>query len=137
MALCAALLLVGCGRGNQTKLPTPEWAEGNPSLANDNNPRLRAHAEAGTLLQVFAQGYCQNEPLLVVSVEESGVAEFSLPVEDNSQTFLTLKVVRSEDSSPCSRVHTYVEDSLPPAPKPRESSSAASRSRTGGGLLLR
>ncbi|HYO53142.1 Ig-like domain-containing protein [Archangium sp.] len=109
--LCAGVLCAGCGLW---KLSAPSWVQGNPTVANDNHPRLRAHAEAGRNLQVFAQPDCQGAPLLQVLANENGLAELELSVADDTTTTLSLRVMGDERSSDCSEPFVYTEDSRAP-----------------------
>jgi hypothetical protein len=116
--LCVGLLLAGCdsednGPVNE-QLPTPVWAEGNPSRGNDNNPRLRATTEPGSTLHVFSKSGCRDAPVLEVLVDESRLAEFSPSVADDSKNSFSLATFRDGARSPCSQPHAYTEDSQPP-----------------------
>ncbi len=112
VGLCVGLLGVGCG---PSRPGTPTWVKENPAVANDNLPRLRARAAYDRTVQVFTQPDCKGAVLVQVVAEE-GLAEFEVPVADDSTLTLSLRAVDEEKgtSSDCSVPFVYTEDSRAP-----------------------
>ncbi|WP_257450792.1 Ig-like domain-containing protein [Archangium lipolyticum] len=130
--LCTGLLFVGCGGSSSDEPPkpkpsTPVWAEGNPRESNELEPRLRAHAEAGTTLRVYKVPGCFSSTSTEIPVDESGLAEFTISVEANKTTTFSLIAVRDGVTSSCSSSLSYYADTVAPeAPKWSSSTPKAS-----------
>jgi YVTN family beta-propeller protein len=86
------------------------------SPANDNAPRIKGTAEAGSTVTLFVDASCGES-----SVASGSAAAFASPglavnVADNSSTtFYATATDAAGNVSPCSSGLTYVEDSTPPA----------------------
>ncbi len=87
-----------------------------PSPSNVNDPSLQGTADAGSTVEIFANGECE-EP----AVGSGTSAEFAstglkvtVPVADNSTTSFSARAVNDEGTSgPCSTPLAYSEDSAP------------------------
>jgi CSLREA domain-containing protein len=85
------------------------------SPANNNNPKLRGLAEAGSIVRLYKTAGCTGP-----AVKAGSAATFSSPglavnVPDNSTTtFHATATDASNNKSACSPGFTYVEDSTPP-----------------------
>ncbi len=91
-----------------------------PSPANNNTPRVKGTAEAGTWVEIYATGDCSGNP-----VAQGSATSFASPglrlqaaVSDNSTTTFRATAKGDFGTSPCSSTSTsYTEDSTaPPAP---------------------
>lgn len=91
--------------GTQSGPPpdAPTWAQGNPALANDNAPRLRAHAAPGLRVELFASARCEGTPLQSTRTDAAGLATFEPSVEDNGTTLFSARAIDHEEkASECS-----------------------------------
>ncbi|WP_395811045.1 Ig-like domain-containing protein [Archangium minus] len=116
--LWTGLLLVGCGdeAPEPPRPPSrPLWSTDNPAVSNNNQPRLKASVETDAVLEVFLGPGCEGEPLQRVQKSGAYYTEFSLSVEDNSTTVVSLRATKGDQVSVCSEPFTYTEDSIPPA----------------------
>jgi CSLREA domain-containing protein len=83
--------------------------------ANNNSPKLKGLAEAGSLVRIYKTAGCTGS-----AVKAGSAAAFSSPglavsVPDNSTTtFRATATDASNNTSACSAGFTYVEDSAPP-----------------------
>ncbi|MEW5849460.1 MAG: Ig-like domain-containing protein [Myxococcota bacterium] len=96
----------------------PAFTDLQPALAanNENNPLLSGTGEADTTLRVYSDDTCVTF-LGETMVAVDGTWSLTLTVDDDSTTALHVTATdRSANSSPCTYLATYVEDSTPPSP---------------------
>jgi hypothetical protein len=85
------------------------------SPANNNHPKLRGLAEAGSHVRIY-KGGCTGTPVATGSAATFRSPGIAVSVPDNSSTVFRAKVTdASGNVSPCSNAFTYVEDSTPPS----------------------
>jgi hypothetical protein len=95
--------------------PTPKITGTNPaSPANDNNPKVRGNAAAGTVVKLYTTAACTGAPIAQASTAVFGTPGISVSVPDNSTTsFRATATDAAGNASGCSPPITYVEDSTP------------------------
>ena len=96
------------------------------SPRNNNSPKVKGTAEAGSTVRIYSTGDCTGSP--VASGSAAAFASPGLPVtvaDDTSTSFRATATNGSDNPSPCSDPVTYVEDSSPPA-KPSVTATAPS-----------
>jgi hypothetical protein len=99
--------------------PPPRITATNPaSPANDNNPRVKGRAQAGSRVAVYDSAGCGGSPLAAGGVGRFHSAGLAVSVPDNSKTRLQATATDAAGNrSRCSAAREYVEDSkAPPAP---------------------
>ena len=95
------------------------------SGSNDNGPRLKGSAEAGSLVQLFTTGDCTGPPTATGSAADLDGAGIPVAVADNTTTdFRAVASDQAGNPSPCSAPVTYIEvtqllepDLIPPDTK--------------------
>jgi hypothetical protein len=84
------------------------------SPANNNSPRVRGSAEAGSTVRIY-RGQCEGSPTKKGSAAQFASPGLSVAVSDNSVTRLVANATDAAGHvSPCSATRSYVEDSLAP-----------------------
>ena len=97
--------------------PIPRITATSPSSpANDNNPRVRGHAQAGSRVRVYETAGCAGSPLATGSVGRFHSTGLRVAVPDNTTTkFRATATDLAGNASSCSAARQYVEDSKAPA----------------------
>lgn len=86
------------------------------SPADENQPRVRGTAEAGSTVRVFATADCSGTPVATGSAAEFASPGLVVSVADNSTTTFRATATNGAGASACSTSSvTYREDSAPPA----------------------
>jgi hypothetical protein len=95
--------------------PTPRITATNPaSPANDNNPRVKGNAAAGTSVRIYTTAGCAGTPVAQASPAVFGAQGIAVSVLDNTTTsFRATATDAAGNASGCSPPITYVEDSTP------------------------
>ena len=86
------------------------------SPANENSPKAKGAAEAGSTVALYTSSDCSGSPLASGPAAELGAAGIAFAVADDSST--TLRATATDaaaNTSPCSGPLTYTEDSTAPA----------------------
>jgi sugar lactone lactonase YvrE len=99
--------------------PIPRITATNPvSPANNNNPRVKGNAQAGSRVKIYKTSGCSGSPLAVGKAARFHSTGVGVSVADNTTTKLRATVTDlAGNVSGCSKVRQYVEDSkAPPAP---------------------
>jgi Ca2+-binding RTX toxin-like protein len=88
--------------------------------ANDNNPRLKGSAEAGSTVRVYTTGDCSGTPVATGSAAGFASPGLAMSVADDSTTtFRATATDAAGNVSPCSSEVTYRESTpVPPAQAP-------------------
>ncbi|MEA2446183.1 MAG: hypothetical protein QOJ12_3475, partial [Thermoleophilales bacterium] len=88
--------------------------------ANDNNPRLKGSAEAGSTVRVYTTGDCSGTPVATGSTADLASPGLAMSVADDSTTtFRATATDAAGNVSPCSSEVTYRESTpVPPAQAP-------------------
>ena len=96
--------------------PTPKIAGTNPvSPANDNNPKVKGNAAAGTTVKLYTTAGCTGSPAAQAPTAIFGAPGISVSVADNTTTsFRATATDAAGNTSGCSPAVTYVEDSTLP-----------------------
>jgi len=85
------------------------------SPANNNDPRVRGSAEAGSLVRIYKTANCTGKPAAKGSATALQSPGIAVHVADNTTTvFHATATDSSNNTSACSAGRTYVEDSTPP-----------------------
>jgi len=104
--------------GSDTTPPDPPTltATDPASPANDNNPKLKGTAEAGSTMKLYATSDCSGSPVATGSAADFTSPGIAVSVADNSTTtFHATATDAVSNASACSSSSiTYVEDSTPP-----------------------
>ena len=132
VGVCAVLWLSGCKNEPPPVPPppfpsSPQWAEENPQLANDNTPVLMGFTRNATHVHIFQTPDCTGEVFKAIQLSAPRFT-FTLQAPDDSITLLSavaLNGTTGQESS-CSAVFTYTEDSTAPAPPVLTGSTPAS-----------
>ena len=91
-------------------------ATGPASPANNNSPKVKGTAAAGTTVKIYASGTCSGSPVAQGSAGAFASPGITVSVADNTTTqFSATATDASGRTSACSNSLTYVEDSTPPA----------------------
>jgi subtilisin family serine protease len=108
--------------------PKPILSGTVPSGGNDNNPKIKGSAEAGTAVTLFKNFGCTGKPIATGTAAELAGAGIGVSVPDNSITFFTAAATdAARNRSSCSAATSYLEDT----PPPEEGGSG-----TGGGVVV-
>jgi thermitase len=84
--------------------------------ANDNNPKVKGSADAGTAVTLFNGLDCNGKQLATGTAAELAGAGIGIAVPDNSITFITASAIdAARNRSSCSSAASYLEDTPPPA----------------------
>lgn len=103
------------------------------SGANNNNPKVRGSAEAGTTITLFKGGACAGKPIATGTAAELEGPGIGITVPDNSITIINAYATdAARNRSACSAATSYLEDSPPPETPPTEAGGGPS----GGGATL-
>ena len=97
---------------------TPPAAPALSALApdDDNTPRLKGTAAAGSTVRVYTDASCSGSPVATGTAAELASSGIALSVADDTTTaFYAVAVDEVGNVSACSDGVTYVEDSTPPA----------------------
>jgi polysaccharide biosynthesis protein PslG len=96
--------------------PTPKvLASDPPSPANDNNPKIKGQAAAGTVVKLYVKPDCSGPPVAQASTAVFGAPGIKVTVPDNTATsFRATATDAAGNPSTCSSPLTYVEDSTSP-----------------------
>jgi hypothetical protein len=87
-----------------------------PSPANDNQPRVKGNAQAGSKVRIYTRIGCVGSPLAVGTVGRFHSSGLSVSVSDDTKTkFRATATDASGNASSCSAAREYVEDSKPPS----------------------
>jgi uncharacterized repeat protein (TIGR01451 family) len=87
------------------------------SPANDNAPRVKGTAEAGSTVRVYTTADCSGDPAATGTAEAFASPGLTVSVPDESSTTFRATATDSAGTSSCSTSSvTYVEDSPPAAP---------------------
>ena len=87
------------------------------SPANDNSPKVKGSAEAGSTVSLFTSSACTGSPAAQGSAANLGSPGLTASVaDDSSTTFRATATDASGNTSACSGPITYVEDSTAPNP---------------------
>ncbi len=96
--------------------PTPKIVGSDPaSPANENNPKVKGQAAAGTIVKLYTTADCTGAPVAQASTAVFGAPGIKVSVADNTTT--TFRATASDaagNTSGCSAALTYVEDSSLP-----------------------
>jgi hypothetical protein len=85
------------------------------SGSDDNNPRIKGSAEAGTSVTLFKGTTCTGQPLASGTAAELAGAGIGVTVPDNTITFFTAAATdAARNRSACSSPTSYLEDTPPP-----------------------
>ncbi len=85
------------------------------SPANNNSPKVKGSAEAGSVVRIYSTSGCKGTPLATGTAAELASPGITVSVPDNSTT--TLRATATDgvgNLSGCSAGFAYVEDSTPP-----------------------
>ncbi len=95
--------------------PIPKITATNPSSpANDNNPKVKGNAAAGTIVKLYTTAGCTGPPTAMASTAVFGAPGITVSVPDNTTTsFRATATDAAGNASGCSVAFTYVEDSTP------------------------
>jgi len=95
--------------------PIPKITATNPaSPANENNPKVKGNAAAGTTVKLYTTAGCTGSPVAQASTAVFGTPGITVSVPDNSTTsFRATATDAAGNASGCSPPITYVEDSTP------------------------
>ena len=86
------------------------------SPANNNSPKVKGTAAAGTTVKIYASGTCSGSPVAQGSAGAFASPGITVSVADNTTTqFRARATDAAGNNSGCSNSLTYVEDSTPPA----------------------
>ncbi len=120
--------------GDTTPPEAPRWAEGNPTLGNTSNLRLRLVAEPGSKLELFTGPICWGTVHRSAEADEAGLAEVEVSASaySGTNTFVARAVDAAGNNSACSPPHTYVVDYI----APRVPSWASDNPTVGAGSAL-
>lgn len=103
---------------NPSAPPAPTVIDTDPNgPANDNAPKVKGAAAAGTTVNVYSNAACAGTPLTQGSAATFGTAGLTVAVPDNSTTTFAATVTDPTNglTSGCSTSsRAYVEDSTPP-----------------------
>ncbi|HYJ20657.1 MAG TPA: S8 family serine peptidase [Solirubrobacterales bacterium] len=92
-------------------LPDPVPGSG----TNNNSPRIKGSAEAGSTVALFKGFSCAGKPVATGTAAELAGAGIGVSVPDNTITFFTASATdAARNRSVCSAVTSYLEDSPPP-----------------------
>jgi hypothetical protein len=96
--------------------PTPKILATDPaSPANENNPKLKGQAAAGTIVKLYTTPGCTGTPAAQASTAVFGAPGIKVSVPDNTTTSLRATATDAAGNvSGCSPPLTYVEDSTLP-----------------------
>jgi uncharacterized delta-60 repeat protein len=123
-----------------TDTPDPPQLTGTnpPSPANNNGPAVLGSAQAGSTVDLWANGTCADAPVL----EDRPAANLGSPgltvsVADNSVTTFSAKATNASGTSACSTVNTtYSEVTPPPGPPTLTGTNPASGSNDNSPRVL-
>ena len=86
------------------------------SSQNNNNPKVKGTAEAGSTVRIYSTSDCSGNPVASGNAATFASPGLAVTVADNTTTnFRATATNSSENPSPCSAPVTYVEDSAAPA----------------------
>ena len=96
--------------------PTPKIGVSVPgSPANENNPKVKGNAAAGTIVKLYKTPGCTGTPAAMASTAVFGTPGITVSVADNTTTtFRATATDAAGNTSGCSAPLTYVEDSTQP-----------------------
>ena len=96
--------------------PTPHITATNPaSPANDNSPRVKGNAQSGSRVRIYKTSGCAGAPLVAGTVGRFHSTGLLVSIADNTTTKLRATATDpAGNTSACSAVRQYVEDSTPP-----------------------
>ena len=87
----------------------------NPASPADNNsPKLKGSAEAGSTVKIYTNSDCSGSPLAVGSAGVFANPGFVVTVPDNSSLSFRATATNENGSSQCSAAVSYVENTPPP-----------------------
>jgi subtilisin-like proprotein convertase family protein len=90
-----------------------------PSGSDENSPKIKGAAEAGSAVSVFATSDCSGAPAASGSAADLGGAGLGVSVADNSTSSFTAKATDAAgNASECSGAISYAEVTPPPGPGP-------------------
>jgi hypothetical protein len=95
--------------------PVPKITATNPaSPADNNNPKIKGNAAAGTTVKLYTTAGCTGTPVAQASTAVFGTQGIAVSVADNTTTsFWATATDAAGNASGCSPSITYVEDSTP------------------------
>jgi hypothetical protein len=95
--------------------PIPKIDGSDPvSPANENSPKIKGHAAAGTIVKLYRTPGCTGTPAAMASTAVFGVPGITVSVADNTTTsFRATATDAAGNKSGCSPPLTYMEDSTP------------------------
>ena len=102
-------------RSTPWRRPRPPTTTSPASPANNNSPKVKGSAEAGSVVRIYSTSGCKGTPLATGSAAELASPGLTVSVLDNSTT--TLRATATDgvgNLSACSAGLAYVEDSTPP-----------------------
>jgi subtilisin family serine protease len=89
-------------------LPDPVPGSG----SNDNHPRIKGSAEAGSTVVVFRGTACNSSVAAIGTAAQLSGAGIEVTVPDNSISFFSARAIdAARNESPCSSPTSYLEDS--------------------------
>ncbi len=96
--------------------PTPKILGSDPaSPANDNNPKIKGQAAAGTIVKLYRTPGCTSAPVAQASTALFGAPGIKVSVaDDTTASFRARAADAAGNVSGCSPALTYVEDSTSP-----------------------
>jgi hypothetical protein len=114
--------------------PKPVLSDPVPTPVSDNNnPRVKGSAEAGSTVTLFKSLGCTGSPIASGTAAELAGVGIAVTVPDNSITFFTATATdAAHNRSSCSAPTSYLEDSPPPPPQ-EGGGSGGSGGGSGGG----
>jgi CSLREA domain-containing protein len=85
------------------------------SPANNNHPKLKGLAEAGSIIRIYTTAGCTGSPVKAGQASTFTTTGLPVTVADNTATtFRATATDAANNTSTCSPSFTYVEDSAPP-----------------------
>lgn len=110
-------------------LPDPVPGSG----TNDNNPKIKGSAEAGTTVTLFKGFSCTGKPIATGTAAELEDPGIGVSVSDNSLTVFTAAATDvARNRSSCSTATSYLEQT----PPPEEGGGSGGGGGAGGGAAL-
>jgi Glycosyl hydrolase catalytic core len=96
--------------------PAPKITATSPfPPANNNTPRLKGSAEAGSTVRIYSTAGCEGPAVAHGSAASFASPGLAVTVADDSQTaFRATATDAAGNTSECSTARTYIEDSTPP-----------------------
>jgi Bacterial Ig-like domain len=104
---------------DSTPPPAPQVTDTDPdSPANNNHPKVKGTAEAGSIVSLYTTTDCTGAPVASGPVSKFASPGLTATVGGNTTTsFRATATDHAGNVSPCSAARTYVEDSTRPQTK--------------------